>query len=400
MQVLQLCHRIPYPPVDGGSIAMHQITGGLMLKGAAVKVFALSPVALENNLAAIDGDYRSKTGFEAVSVDTRVRIIPALANLFTTKPYNIQRYRSKRVDAALKKILSENRFDIIQLEGLYLTPYIPLIRSLSGAPVLYRSHNIEHFIWKRLATTEKNPVKKAYLRMLSSRLQKYETEIIHDVDGLVAISEVDRQFFHSNGYTGPSIVIPAGMPDIAFPDQRPAAEQRSVFHLGSMDWRPNQEGVTWFLKKVWPLVTRKDPDLLLYLAGRRMPHYYHQFASDRVKVVGEVDNAIAFILSKNIMVVPLLSGGGMRVKIIEGMAAGKTIISTSIGAEGIGCEHKKNILLADKPEDMAAWITECTQNTAFSEKISKQAQEFAAQHYNLNRIISDLLVFYQRFYSK
>lgn len=378
---------------------MHQITQGLLDEGIALKVLALSPLPLENKLEKICEDYVSQTGFEAISIDTRIKIVSALINLFSKNSYIVERYHSRAVNKALKRILNRNTFDIIQLEGLYLTPYIPLIRNLTNSPLIYRSHNIEHFIWQRLAQTARHPLRKVYLEFLSTRLRQFETKVIHDVDGLVAISEIDRQFFLSNGYKGPSVVIPAGMPEVSLADSYPEPEYNSVFHLGSMDWRPNQEGVTWFLKKAWPLVSAKNLAITMYLAGRRMPESFCQYGSENVKIVGEVSNAMSFIMSKNLMVVPLLSGGGMRVKIIEGMAAGKTIISTHIGAEGIGCEHGKNILLADTPEEMASWIVRCIEDRAFSEAISQKARAFAMEHYDMKNIIRELLTFYNRFYS-
>jgi len=166
-----------------------------------------------------------------------------------------------------------------------------------------------------------------------------------------------------------------------------------------MDWRPNQEGIIWFLKKVWPLVTEKRKDVTFYLAGKRMPDYFYQYASEQVVVLGEVDDAIHFLLSKNLMVVPLLSGGGMRVKIIEGMAAAKTIISTHIGAEGIGCQHEKHIFLADEPNQMADWILFCLNNPKLSKEIGLQARQFAIENYSMDTIMQNLLTFYNGFYS-
>ena len=399
MKVLQLCHRLPYPPSDGGSIAMHQITEGILNQGISVKVLALSPSLLETDSEQIDKDYVRQTGFESVSIDTQVRYVPALFNLFSIKSYNIERFRSKRMEETLKNILLREHFDIIQLEGLYLTPYIPLIRSLSGSPLLYRSHNIEHFIWLRLARASRHPLKKSYLQFLANRLKKYEDKIIHEVDGLVAISDIDKQFFLDNGFTGPSVVIPVGNPELMLHDKEFVREHNSVFHLGSMDWRPNQEGVIWFLKKVWPLVIAKRPDLKFYLAGKRMPTHFHQYASKHVVVVGEVDDALEFLLSKNVMVVPLLSGGGMRVKIIEGMAASKTIVSTTIGAEGIGCKHGEHIYLSDRPEDMARCILHCIDNPEEADQIGQRAREFVQRHYSMERIIKKLIKFYRGFYS-
>ena len=378
---------------------MHQITQGLLDEGVKMKVLALSPIPLENKREQIPEEYINQTGFEAISIDTRIKIVSALINLFSKKSYIVERYHSRAVNKALKRLLNRQTFDIIQLEGLYLTPYIPLIKSLANCPLIYRAHNIEHFIWQRLAQTASQPFRKKYLEFLATRLRQYEIKTIHSVDGLAAISEIDRHFFLSNGYKGPSVVIPAGIPDLNINDSAPKPEQNSVFHLGSMDWRPNQEGVTWFLKKVWPLVIAKKPAVKMYLAGRRMPESFYDYHSEHIRVVGEVNNAMSFIKSKNLMVVPLLSGGGMRVKIIEGMAAGKTIISTQIGAEGIGCEHKKNIVLANTPEEMAEWIVKCLDDMALSNAISQEAKMFALKHYDMKNIIKTLLAFYNRFYS-
>ncbi len=399
MRVLQLCHRVPYPPADGGSIAMHQITEGLLKRRAVVKVLALSPTQLQSDLDQIDPDYLKETGFEAIPIDTKIHIFPAFLNLFSNKSYNIERFRSQAMNDKIIEVLTSQTFDIIQLEGLYLAPFIPLLRKYSKAPILFRSHNIEHFIWVRLAQTCRNPLRKVYLQLLANRLKKYETQIIHKIDGLIAISEIDRAFFCHLGYKGPSVVIPAGMPAIRLPEQTSPAESLSVFHLGSMDWRPNQEGIIWFLKKVWPLVTEKRKDVTFYLAGKRMPDYFYQYASEQVVVLGEVDDAIHFLLSKNLMVVPLLSGGGMRVKIIEGMAAAKTIISTHIGAEGIGCQHEKHIFLADEPNQMADWILFCLNNPKLSKEIGLQARQFAIENYSMDTIMQNLLTFYNGFYS-
>ncbi len=142
MRVLQLCHKTPYPPSDGGSIAMHQITEGLLEKGFSVKVLALDPSRKKNGQKVIPDPYFSRTRFESHPVDTRVKPLDAFLNLFTKNSYNLQRFYDRKVEKRLEQILKEETFDIIQLEGLYLTPYIPVIRQNSGASLLYRSHNI------------------------------------------------------------------------------------------------------------------------------------------------------------------------------------------------------------------------------------------------------------------
>lgn len=395
MRVLQLCHKVPYPPADGGSIAMHQITEGLLKAGFQVKVIALNLKVCEVCPENIPLDYREKTGFEAQSIDTRVKPFQAFLNLFTNESYNVARFYSTAMEQRLVRTLQNESFDIIQLEGLYLTPYIPAIRKLSSAKLVYRSHNIEHFIWERMAKVASNPLKKWYFSLLASRLKRYEMQAILQVDALVAISPVDLSFFQKNGFTMPALMIPVTMPKLFPQEEKPKIISGTVFHLGSMDWRPNQEGIEWFLEEVWPLVMKKIPGMKFFLAGKRLPSRYFKYASDNVVVAGEVPSAVEFMADKQIMVVPLLSGGGMRVKIIEGMAAGKTIISTRIGAEGIGCEDKRHILLADEPSVMAKFIIQCYEVPEFANKIGEAARHFVEKNFSAETVMPSLIKFYQ-----
>ena len=397
MRILQLCHKIPFPPSDGGAIAMHQLTRGLLDKRENVKVMALAPIKQAQDPDQIPEDYKVETSFEAFPVDTRVKPWPAFLNLFTRESYNISRFYCPEAAARLAGLLGEEKFDIIQLEGLFLTPYIPVIRKHTGTPMIYRSHNIEHFIWERMAKSEKNPLKKTYLKFLARRLKTFELKTVHQVDGLVAISPVDRYFFINNGFSHPAITIPVTIDTDRYKPGKETAEPKTVFHLGSMDWRPNQEGIRWFLDEVWPLVIEKDPTLCFHLAGKNIPETFARYISGHVKIDGMVPDAVRYMTSKELMVVPLRSGGGMRVKIIEGMAAGKAIVSTSIGAEGIDCTHGENIFLADTPGEMADAILYCLSNKGVMQKMGIQAREFVKIHHATKPAIDKLIRFYHSF---
>ncbi len=398
MRILQLCHKVPYPPTDGGSLAMNQITQSLIKHGFAVKVIALAPSGNESVIERIPESYIRETEFEAFPVDTRIKPWPAFRNIFTRESYNVSRFYSTKVVQRLRELFQKEKFDIIQLEGLFLTPYIPVIRENTGSPLLFRSHNIEHYIWERMARATSHPFKKLYLQFLARRLKAYEMKTVHQVDGLVAISPVDMNFFKKNGYAQPGVTIPFGIDTDSFKPKDLVVNKDTVFHIGSMDWRPNKEGIKWFLEEVWPLVIKLNPRLKFVLAGKNIPETFYQYAAPTVSVVGEVPDAAEFINSHELMVVPLKSGGGMRIKIIEGMAAGKAIVSTSIGAEGINCRHNEHILLADTPEEMADSIIHCFQNREIIRKIGNQAHLFATEQHNIKPIIDKLISFYNRFY--
>ncbi|MGE5425268.1 MAG: glycosyltransferase family 4 protein, partial [Syntrophothermus sp.] len=180
-----------------------------------------------------------------------------------------------------------------------------------------------------------------------------------------------------------------------FPPGDEHFEFPSLFSIGAMDWMPNSEGIRWFLDEVWPLIHEKFPDLPYYIAGRHMPDWLTRCRRANVKVVGEVECARDFMHSKAIMIVPLLSGSGIRIKIIEGMAAGKCIVSTSIGAEGIHYEDGKNIKIADSPEAFADAVSVLMDKESCL-KMGREARKLIENEYRSDQIIAKLTSFYQK----
>lgn len=394
MKVLQICNKSPYPPREGGPIAMNNITCGLIKAGHEVKVLAVNTPKYNINQNEIPEDYKKSTGFESVYIDTKIKFHKAFLNLFSTGSYNVERFISGEFDDKIKQIVSSGEFDIVQLESVFVAPYIATIRKNSNAKIILRAHNIEHIIWNRLAESCHNPVKKAYLKHLARTLKNYENKILDSVDGIAAITQHDADFFMKSGHNKAVISIPVGIDQCMITKTDAERKFPGFFHLGSMDWMPNQEGIRWFLDNVWGKVIKEYPGINLYLAGRNMPGWLRELKMQNVLVEGEVENAFNYMQSKSVMIVPLLSGSGMRVKIIEGMACGNTIISTSVGAEGIDYTNEKNILIANKPEEFLNQIRKCIEDSSFCQNIGHQAKNLIIEKYNNDTIISKLLQFY------
>ena len=393
MKLLQLCLKPPYPPVDGGTLAMNSITQGLLDAGHEVKVLAVSSDKHPVREKDIDPDYRNRTRFEAVHIDLHTSLHGAAAALITGKSYNVRRFESKAFAQRLAEILEEP-FDVILFESIFLTPYLPLARSLSNARMVLRAHNVEHHIWQRLAKTCRVPVKRQYLLHLAHALRKYEMSHIHHYDGIVCITANDAATFRQAGYNKPVTDIPFSItPE---PLENIATEQNSLFHIGSMDWLPNIEGVQWFLDKVWPSVHKRLPQFKLYLAGRKMPRRLIERHIDGVTVVGEVDDAMYFIASKSINIVPLLSGSGIRVKIIEAMSAGKTVVTTTIGAQGIDCEPGRHLLIADTPDQFVVQLQRLVDHPDLCNEIGNNAYNLINEKYNPEQLTQKLTNFLQK----
>ena len=388
LKILQLCLRIPLPPYDGATIAMYNLAESLTASGAEVKMLSFNTKKHFMDINSIDAALLDKYKLETVFLDASVNAWDAFTNLFKpNESYNIVRFDSEAFHQKLKELLQSETFDFILFEGLFLSPYLQTVRTFSKAKCILRAHNVEWLIWKRLAKATKNPLKKTYLYFLSDRLKRYENKVINNFDAIIAISEIDKNLFLRDGCNIPIEVAPTGMNTAKYKNiEQMDADSLSLFHLGSMDWLPNIEAVDWLLNDIWPLIQQKSTKVHLFLAGKNMNPKYFSIKSKNLIVAGEIKDALKFMENKQIMVVPLLSGGGIRIKILEGLAAGKVIVSTSTGAEGINYTDKKNILIADTPEDFTKTILSLLNNPNLLNNIAREAQILARTQYDNNLI--------------
>ena len=199
------------------------------------------------------------------------------------------------------------------------------------------------------------------------------------MDGIICISEKDANWMKKQNLKE-VITIPFGINS----DDKTISpiKKDTIFHIGSMDWTSNQEGVRWFVDKVFPIITKKKSDTILHLAGRSMPKSFHDLAEKNIVIDSEVEDAKDYMKKHNLMIVPLWSGSGIRIKILEAMSLGKTIISTTVGASGIKYINKKDILIADTELDFAKEIIWCFENPIESEIIGKNAKINIQENYN------------------
>ncbi|MBL0045662.1 MAG: glycosyltransferase [Flavobacteriales bacterium] len=393
MRILQLCNKPPYPPIDGGTKAMHGITMGLLDAGHSVKVLCIATPKHPLDLSKIPADYRERTLIEGLFTDTSLNIVDAFTDLVTADNYNISRFFSPDMDIRLIRLLSAESFDVVLLESLFMTPYLPTIRRYSNARIVLRSHNLEHVIQERLASGEKNVFKKPYRRFLAKQLKDYEIAVLDRVDGIAAITPGDAEHFAGYGAKTPIATIPFGVEIDQFAKAQPTGAP-VFFHLGSMDWSPNEEGIRWLLSNVWPKVSKEYPEAKLHLAGNKMPKDLLALKAHGVVVTGRVDDADTYMAERHVMVVPLFSAGGMRVKIIEGMAMGKCVISTAIGAEGIDYTDGVDILIANSPTEMAERMCDLFDKPDLVAAIGTKARELITKKYANERISKDLVAFF------
>ncbi len=354
MKILQLCKKFPYPVKDGESLAIVNLGKSLAENGCQVDLLAMNTVrhrVVVNKKAEALSHYGS---IDAVEVDNRLKVKDAFLNLFSLDSYHISRFVSNNFSNKLITLLRQTGYDIIQLETLFLAPYIKVIRQNSNARIVMRAHNIESEIWERIVRNTQNPLKRVYLAYLTQKLKRYELSQFEHYDLLLAISSRDQQKHRKLGYSGDGASVPIGINAAAYkPDYHSENKMPTLSFIGSLDWMPNSEGIDWFLCEIWPRLNHKFPNLRFYIAGRNTPGWLAEGKWNNVEVLGEVDRATDFINAHQIMVVPLLSGSGMRVKILEAMALGRAVITSSIGLEGIKAQSYEEVIIAENEKEYA-----------------------------------------------
>lgn len=396
MKILQVTNKVPFPAKDGGAIACLNLSTGFSVLGHEVTILTMNTLKHHVSLEEIPASLRDLVDFRFVNVPAKIKFIPAVLNLtFSNKPYNATRFISNSFRSELINLLKEKQFDLIQLEGLYVLPYIPDIRMVTSVPVVYRAHNIEHEIWQRTSEISRG-FTKWYTKILAKRIKRFEKELLNTYDLIVPITDRDRNILNSMGNRKPSHVSQTGIDASVLIPNAKKLEFPSLFHIGSLEWSPNQEGLIWFIEKCWTKLHEKFPDLKFFVAGRNAPNWLiRKLNEPNVVFEGEVNDAYEFINSKSVMIVPLFSGSGMRIKIIEGMALGKPIVTTTIGTEGIATTPGLNILIADNETDFIDSVSKLVTDREFNRTIGRNAIEYIHKEFDNLAAASALIEFYK-----
>jgi glycosyltransferase involved in cell wall biosynthesis len=359
MRILILTPRVPWPPLDGGRIAMARLATSLR-RVAEVELLSLNP-----------RKHRVEDA-QAIDIDTaRLRFLPGV-------PFLVSRFYSRPFRAAVTEAMERFRPDVVQLESPFLLPYLDAVR---GTRAVLRSLNVEFRIWEGLARNERNLLRRLALQRVAASLRKYEVRQLNAVDAIVPISRADAADYRALGCVKPIHVAPCGV------ETRPSTPgaKNAVGFIGSLDFRPNQEAVRWILEELWPRVLLQLPEAKLSIAGSNAPDWL------RPRVLGAVPDAQEFMSSMSVMIAPLFAGGGMRIKVLEAMALGKPVVATRLGAGGIDAEH---IVIAEEVDAFAAAIVRLLRDPEEAQRLGDAAREEVARKYDSDAIARDLVSFY------
>lgn len=302
-----------------------------------------------------------------VPQENRYRPSDLLLGLLGSVPFSVLNYTRKEMRAELSALLQRRAFDAVLIEGVQLARYMPLLRGAPGRPpVLCDWHNIESEVLERFADVERHPLRKLYARISAAKLREFERSFLDDCDMHIVVSERERMALHAWGTARPIHVIENGVDVKHFSEReideayasfrfraRAAKPRCRLLFVGSMDYHANAQAVESFVRECWPSIHTELPDAVFTIVGRDpTPAVCRLAALPGVEVTGTVPDVRPYYREAFASIVPLRTGGGTRLKILEAMAAGTPVISTALGAEGLAAQPGTDFLLADHPAQM------------------------------------------------
>jgi glycosyltransferase involved in cell wall biosynthesis len=388
MRVLVLTPRPPWPAVDGGRVAMARIAESLAGAGAVVEILSLDPRKHRNPAVA------PPLPMERVGIDTSRALGPALRAIRRRTPMLVERFVSTQFVHALRKALQRFRPDLVQIESPFLVPYAGVVREAGRVPMVLRAQNVEFRIWESLAAHERNPLLRFALQRVAASLREYEVAHLDIPDAVVPISAADGDDFRRLGCTRPMHVAPCGVTLSELPPV--AHDPLQAGFIGSLGFRPNQEAVAWIAGELWPRVLALEPEARLSIAGSSPPQWLRKRARGRqIEFHGAVDDAQAFLRRMAVIIAPLFSGGGMRIKVLEAMALARPVVATALGAGGIEVTPGQDIVIAGDVESFAGAVVSLLRDPEAAARIGEAARQTVATRYDNDAIGRDLLRFYE-----
>jgi polysaccharide biosynthesis protein PslH len=392
MRILFLAHLFPLPLDSGGKIK---------------SFYTLKVLAAEHEvvfLSFIRGDEENYLS-QLQEICPNIRVIKlnrskvnfakdALVSLCSDKSFIISRDYRAEMQTAFNELVKEFQPDIVHIDHLQMAQYVSFN---SNYKTLLDEHNVEYMIIKRVSESSSSALMRAYAALEWKKLRYYEINICSKADLVVCVSDEDKNTLLSDVKINCAIeAVPIGVDTNYFKAVDRKENSKTILSIATMYWPPNVDSMLYFCNEIFPLIKKELPDANLNIAGQKPVKEIQALASDSILVSGYVSDSREIAVDCGVFIVPLRSGSGVRVKILNAMAMGLPIVTTSIGVEGLNCKHNEHLIIADSPKDFADAVVELIQNKEKSTEIGKNARELVESEYSWDIIGKRLLKVYSR----
>lgn len=387
LKVLILDEEIPYPPNSGKRIRSWNLVRRL------AKRHAVSWLCYGRADDPAVEAFR-KAGIRVHLVEPKTNptgwrlYLRLFLNLFSTEPFSVTKHYSGRFRKKLRALLAQESWDLVQCEW---TPYARFVSKGCCVPVLISAHNVESQIWGRRRQNERNPISKVFFWTQERKMQRFELQALSHASSVTAVTQADVETIRDWGVESVTLV-PNGVHLEAFVPAPEAEREGEILLMASLDWYPNIDALNYFIEEILPLLSARGPQIRLRIVGRRPSESLRRQLSSNsaVDFTGEVEDVNPYLAGAAVFVVPLRIGGGSRIKILEALAAGKAVVSTSIGAEGLNVIPGKHLLIADSPSEFARCVDELLASKTLRQQLGEEGRRLVTDFYGWDGIATQL----------
>jgi polysaccharide biosynthesis protein PslH len=385
LQLLLLTPQLPYPPRQGASLRNFNIIQGLSGQYELTLLSYLEPGQTADP-HTIEPLLKLCAVVQTVPLTPRPGWLRLAQMLFSRQPDMAHRLNRPEFAAALRQLLRDNQFDIVQIEGIELAPFIRIVKELlPQSKIIFDDHNAEAELQRRAFLTDLGTPRRwpaaFYSWVQARRLRRFERWACETADGVTAVSALDAKLLQE---LVPGLAVTAIPNCIDVEQYSQPGETPIPFDLvfiGKMDYRPNIDAMLWFAQEIWPMIVERRPETTLAVVGQQ-PHarLAPLRALPNVAITGQVESVRPYLDGASVFIMPFRLGSGTRLKLIEAMAAGKAIVATPSGAEGFPLYNDKELLLATQPADFALSVLHLLGQPSERERLGQNARQFAAQY--------------------
>jgi len=405
MRILWLSHLVPYPPKAG----VLQRCFFLLKELARYHEIDLMAFVQEellctfyNNLEEAIPDTKNKLGefineieyYDIASEKTALgKPGLALKSLFSLRGYTMEWLRSREFTKSLERNLSEKQYDLVHFDTISLAVYRDLVKDI---PVVLDHHNIESHMMLRRATKENNILKKTYFYQEGLKLAAQERKYCKQFDLNITCSDMDTIRLQGNVGNIECISIPNGVDTNFFKPLGSPRRKYSLIFIGTMNWYPNVEAVSFILERILPGLKKLNPDVSLDIIGSSPPQSILQHnGKNGVVIHGFVDDIRPYFDSAHIYICPITDGGGTKLKILDALAMGKAIVAHPVACEGINVVNGESVMLCETDAEFIAAIDKLLLDDDLVNKLGINARELAIREYTfagIGKYMSNALV--------
>ena len=378
MRVLVLTPKFVWPLTGGAEIRNFNLLRETARHHDVFLVCFLERPEMRDHYPAVQPYCRKIIGLDLPRPKWR-KAVNAIRSSLSSRPFMMLECDRANMRRVIRQVIQEEQIDVIHAHFLHMSQYVSL---KGGAAFVYDVHNLDHILWRRFAEVQTNLLFRSYVRAQCRKFAHWERRVALASETVVTLSDTDRNEYLQIAAEADITTVPNGADTEFFQPGNRETEPFSIVYTAQFGWPPQDDAALYFHNEILPLIRRQCPDAKLYLVGKTPPRMIQRLASDRVIVTGFVEDIRDYVGRAAAVVMPLRVGAGTKHRIYQALSMGKAVISTTVGAEGIGLRHGDSALIGDSPVEFAAHVVRVLTDSNLRERLGVNGRNLVVQNYN------------------